>query len=55
MVYVFFIFRRMGVIRYYSLDVGAFYTIIIVALIYGLKRLCWTPITKQRIFKKKID
>ncbi|KAF7405477.1 hypothetical protein HZH66_004383 [Vespula vulgaris] len=47
--------RRMGVIRYYSLDVGAFYTIIIVALIYGLKRLCWTPITKQRIFKKKID
>ncbi|XP_043503828.1 2-hydroxyacylsphingosine 1-beta-galactosyltransferase [Polistes fuscatus] len=47
--------RHMGVIRYYSLDVGAFYTVIIMVLIYGLKRICWRQIRKQGTFKKKID
>lgn len=47
--------RHMGVIRYYSLDVGAFYIVIIMVLIYGLKRLCWRQIRKQGTFKKKID
>ncbi|KAK2588364.1 hypothetical protein KPH14_004378 [Odynerus spinipes] len=48
--------RHMGVIRYYSLDVAAFYIVTIMVLVYGLKRLCSRAIRKQRTqFKKKID
>ncbi|XP_066588417.1 UDP-glucosyltransferase 2 [Prorops nasuta] len=46
--------RHMGVMHYYSLDVAAFCIITILSLFYGLRKLYWKTLSKQRA-KRKID
>ncbi|KZC13493.1 PREDICTED: UDP-glucuronosyltransferase 2C1 [Dufourea novaeangliae] len=47
--------RYMGVIHYYSIDVVIFYAIMLLLLVYGLKKLCWRTISKEAVNKKKLD
>ncbi|XP_012284570.1 UDP-glucuronosyltransferase 2C1 [Orussus abietinus] len=47
--------RHMGTLQYYCIDVGAFYLMTVIALIYGLKKLSHRPTTAIMDLRKKVN